>query len=241
MRMMKRFLSGILAFGMILAMCPAITFATDPVAKTTDTGASATQPEAIEVQKIDENGVPNGIPEGATFIQYLSDFHNSSNPLATNDRVYAQVNNAICLDTHYSNRLYVFAGSHTQWGVLNDPNYTEGTTVAETINGVAVDSTKIYLGALGTKFDYGLGVHPSAGNATADIDFDPNGHVSAIDQYLTRGVPREPCPASVRCNGGSDAAADIFPVFGRGKTKILFEIVGKMGVTVEPYLLGDGF
>ena len=142
MKLTKRVLSGLLAFVMVLALCPVISFAEEatPV-EPVNVGTLGTAPQKAGLAGRDENG---------SNIWYLSD-------LFTTSKLKEHNNTKVTLDVNYNGDLYAFNGAGGRRQIK--ANLTDGIRTLE--NNVSYKPTDIALGYLGTKYGKGLGVVPA--------------------------------------------------------------------------------
>ncbi|MBE6976656.1 MAG: hypothetical protein E7439_05620 [Ruminococcaceae bacterium] len=114
-------------------------------------GLLATAASAYTLPNLGMNGSYAGMPSDAENVKYLSDIYNSN--------VVDQVNNSVQLDKGYHDYLYVFTAGK-RWVIQSSNTDANGNRTLE--NGVTYHKNEIALGYNGTKFEKGLGVHPSA-------------------------------------------------------------------------------
>ncbi|MBO5322992.1 MAG: NPCBM/NEW2 domain-containing protein, partial [Oscillospiraceae bacterium] len=150
---------------------------------------------AKKLSTIGSKGTIKGMPADAGNIHYLSSLHTADDALATNDYVVDQVNSKIMLNQNYNGDLFIYNGTSQRTQVTQklivdengDPVLTEDgkkqfeTVTEQTItmadgSQVTYYPAEIALGYKGTKFAYGLGVHPDAtGTDDRYITYDVSG------------------------------------------------------------------
>ena len=114
-------------------------------------GISVTASAAVTLPNLGMNGSYAGIPSNTENLKYLSDIYNT--------HVVDQVNNSVQLDKGYHDYLYVFTAGK-RWVIRSNNTDANGNRTLE--NGATYNKNEIALGYNGTKFEKGLGVHPSA-------------------------------------------------------------------------------
>ena len=132
MKLTKRVLSGLLAFVMVLALCPVITFAeeTTPTVEAVNVGTKGTAAQQAGLAGIN--------PEGSN-VWYLSDLFTAGKL-----KEHKSEGDKVVLDANYNSDLYAFNGAGARRQIK--AKLTDGYRQLE--NGVYYAKTDIALGYL---------------------------------------------------------------------------------------------